>query len=183
MAWTTPLTAAANTPLTAAQWNASVRDNLLLTPAALATTAGQLWVSTGTIAGAMRSPQSQHISATCTATSIATYGAPATGTAGPIVVVTTGTQAITAIGALIQNSTGGAGGSVSYTISGATTLAATDAWSTQARPSGVANNFRHSSVHLQSGLTGGANTFTAVYTTPTGGTATFAERQLLVFPL
>jgi hypothetical protein len=29
MAWTTPLTAVANVALTAAQWNASVRDNLL----------------------------------------------------------------------------------------------------------------------------------------------------------
>jgi len=42
VAWSTPLTAVSGTVLTAAQWNASVRDNLLETSAAAVTTAGDM---------------------------------------------------------------------------------------------------------------------------------------------
>lgn len=187
MAWTTPLTAVSNATLTAAQWNASVRDNFLTTFPAIATAAGQVAVSTGVNAIAARVPSATHIAATCTATSVATYGAP-TGLAGPVVgPVTTGATAIVAVAALIQNSTAGAGGSMSYAVTGATTLAAVDDWSTQARPASAGANARHSSLYFHSSattpLTPGANTFTCQYTTPTGGTATFAHRHLFVFPM
>lgn len=184
MAYSTPLTAVSSTALTAAQWNASVRDNTLVTPAALATTAGSIFVATGANAIAQRTPTAAHTAASCTATSTATYGAPATGTAGPIVTVTTGTSAIVAVGALMQ---GTAGANMSYAISGATTLAAVDDWSIQVRPPAAAQNFRYSAVYLHSPattpLTAGSNTFTAQYTTPTGGTGTYAHRHLLVIPL
>lgn len=185
MAWTTPLTAVANATLTAAQWNASVRDNLLTTSPALASAAGSLFVATGTNAIAQRTPTATHIAASCTSTTTATYGAPTTGTAGPVVSgVTTGTNAIVAVGALMQ---GTAGANMSYAVSGASTIAAVDAWSIQVRPPAAAQNFRYSSVYLHSAattpLTAGSNTFTAQYTTPTGGTGTFAERHLLVIPL
>ena len=47
MVWSTPLTAVANTPLTAAQWNASVRDNFNETAPAKATVGGRIFASTG----------------------------------------------------------------------------------------------------------------------------------------
>lgn len=47
MAWTTPLTAVSGSILTAAQWNASVRDNLNETAPAKATTADRMFVTTG----------------------------------------------------------------------------------------------------------------------------------------
>jgi len=183
MAYSTPLTAVSGTALTAAQWNASVRDNMLVTPAALATTAGSLFVATGANAIAQRTPTAAHTAGACTATTTATYGAPATGAAGPAVTVTTGTQAIVAIAALMQ----GAGANMSYAVSGATTIAATDAWSIQVRPAAGGQNFRYSQVYLHTAattpLTPGSNTFTCQYTTPTGPTGTFAERHLLVIPL
>ena len=62
MAWTTPLTAVSNTALTAAQWNASVRDNLLMTAPALATTTGRHFVSTGANTIAERAISSNSVS-------------------------------------------------------------------------------------------------------------------------
>lgn len=184
MAWTSPLTAASNTALTAAQWNASVRDNLNMTAPALATVAGQVFVSTAANAGAMRTPTATHITGICTATSTATYGAPASGVTGPATTATTGTQAMVSLGSLIS---GTAGASMSYAVSSATTLAAVDAWSIQVRTAGAGQNFKYNSVYLFSSgttaLTAGSNTFTAQYTTPTGGTGSFAERHLMVFPL
>lgn len=47
MAWSTPITAVSGTILTAAQWNTHVRDNLLETMPAKATTADRMFVTTG----------------------------------------------------------------------------------------------------------------------------------------
>ena len=48
MAWTAPMTAVANAVFTAAQFNTHVRDNLLETAPAKATTTGGYFVATGT---------------------------------------------------------------------------------------------------------------------------------------
>jgi hypothetical protein len=181
MAWTTPLTAVSNTALTAAQWNASVRDDMLITPAGLATAAGQIWVSTAANAGAMRTPAFASVTAAETTTSISTYGNLAT--VGPAVTVTTGVAAIFGIASTITNGTGGGGGQMSVAVSGATTLAADDAWMLYYRTPTTPVSFRGSTVHFMSGLTAGSNTFTAKYTTPTGGTATFGGRHLFAIPL
>lgn len=181
MAWSTPLTAVANAALTAAQWNASVRDNLLLTAPALATGASGLWVSTGANAGAFRTPGLAHVTATQTTTSISSYGDLAT--VGPTVTLTTGPNAITFQGAAASNSTGGGSAIMSYAVSGATTFAADNARAYRVE-SGTANQqLRSTTTHYLPSLTPGSNTFTAKYTTGSGGTASFGERHLAVFPL
>jgi hypothetical protein len=181
MAWTTPLTAAANTALTAAQWNASVRDNLLTTAPALATAAGQMWVSTAANAGAMRTPTFASVTAAQTTTSIGAYGDLTT--VGPAVTVTTGVAAIYGFTATISNGTGLGGGQMAIAITGATTLAADDSRCIYVRHTTGAIATRYGQVQFQPGLTAGSNTLTAKYTTPTGGTATFSDRHLFAIPL
>jgi hypothetical protein len=182
MAWTTPLTAVANTPLTAAQWNASVRDNLLMTAPALATTAGQLWVSTGANAGAMRTPTISNIATNESFTpSAAVFGDLAT--VGPIVgPLTTGTKAIVMYGAYLANATGLGSGIMSYAVSGSTTIAATTSNAIRFASSNAGEVNRAFGLDMPT-LTAGSNTFTAKYTSGTGGTVTALNRTLIVFPL
>lgn len=181
MAWSTPLTAVSNSTLTAAQWNASVRDNLLESAAAKATTAGQLFVSTGANALAARVPSGASVPA-AQATTSASYVDLTT--VGPAVTVTTGTRAFVGFGAQIENSAAGGGGAMSFAVSGASTIAAAAGAYALRQMSSVATE-RNSAgaVSFLSTLTGGSNTFTAKYLAPTGGTATFQFRELWVLPL
>lgn len=181
MAWTTPLSAVANTALTAAQWNASVRDDLLTTAPALASAAGQIWVSTAANAGAMRTPSFGHVTAAQTTTSVGTFVDLTT--VGPTVTVTTGVNAITSHAAAMSNATSGANAIMSYAVSGATTIAADATRCIRSESTPANAEWRCSSTHFVPSLTAGSNTFTAKYTTGSGGTASFKERHLLVFPL
>jgi hypothetical protein len=181
MAWSVPLTAIASTALTAAQWNASVRDNLLETAAAKATTAGGIFVATGANALAERIPARQTNATAQTTASITTYGDLAT--VGPAVTVTTGAQAIVWFGAAIGNATGGGGGLMGFAVSGASTIAASDDRAIRIMSGAAGETNRIVNLHMQIGLTPGSNTFTAKYTTPTGGTCTFQQRELGVIPL
>lgn len=179
MAYSTPLTAVSSTALTAAQWNASVRDNILVTPAALATTAGGLFVATGANAIAQRIPTAATI-ATSSTTSSTSYGNLAT-TVGPTFAVTTGTQAIVLLTASMSNSSAGQTTRADFTVSGATTRAASDA-TALINESGTANEGLRCSVVNLVALTAGSNTFTMVYRV-NSGTGTVNDRHLVVFPL
>lgn len=175
----------ANTALTAAQWNASVRDNLLVTAPALATAASQVWVSTGANAGAIRTPTITNITAGQAFTPTANTFADITGgTVGPVVgPITTGTKAIVMYGAELSNSTGGAAnGVMSYAVSGATTIAATLTNMVKNVSSIAGDVNRAFSIDMPT-LTAGSNTFTAKYTSTTGGAVLAANRTLIVFPL
>lgn len=176
MAWSTPLTAVSTTALTAAQWNASVRDNLLETGPAKVSAAGQILVSTGLNALAARTIGHQENLNADTTTST-TYG-DLSGGSGPGVTVTTGANALVAMKVDTVNS--GAGSSVmSYAISGATTVAPIDT-------SGIGSDGtvkqRMGCIEFASGLTPGSNTFTTKYRV-TSGTGTFTSRQIFVIPL
>ena len=69
MAWTAPMTAASNATFTAAEFNAHIRDNLLETEPAKATTNDSYFVTTGANAIAQRSPGSDVINTMQTTTS------------------------------------------------------------------------------------------------------------------
>ncbi|MFI6228637.1 hypothetical protein ACIBCR_15150 [Micromonospora echinospora] len=180
MAWSTPLTAVSNAALTAAQWNASVRDNLLETVPAKATAAGQFFVATGANAIAARTPSSAFIATAQTTATITAYTDLAT--VGPQVTVTTGTRAMVVLSAAIQNSSAAGGGNMGYTVTGASSLLVNDSTALRVRPAAANAPERKSVVTFETGLTAGTNTFTAKYTTPTGGTATFSDRELFVLP-
>jgi hypothetical protein len=180
MAWSTPLTAVANAALTAAQWNASVRDNLLETDPAKATAAGQTFVSTGANSLAARVPTTATVDTSQPTSTVAAFGDLAT--VGPTVAgLTTGAQALVGVSAQVENSTASGSGQMAVTVSGATAFAAVSDRSLRVPSSAIGERTRASTVYMQP-LTAGANTFTSKYTTPTGGTATFQYRQLFVLP-
>jgi hypothetical protein len=179
MAWSTPLTAVSSTSLTAAQWNASVRDNLLETAPAKATTAGSLIVASGVNTIAQRTPASALVSTSQSTTNTSYVDLT---TAGPAVTVTTGTSALVAIYGGMQNSAATANVWMSFAVSGATTLAASDNTALGYDSPTAASTVYHGAIHLVGGLTAGSNTFTAKYRV-SAGTGTFNQRRLLVVPL
>ncbi|WP_328382913.1 hypothetical protein OHQ88_10515 [Micromonospora zamorensis] len=179
MAWTTPLSAVSNATLTAAQWNASVRDNLLETAPAKFTAAGQLFVSTGANAGAARTPASAAV-ATSETTGSTAYASLTT--LGPQVVAVTGTSALCFWQAQLGNNTTGSNSYMSVAVSGASTVAASDTYSLRYQSFGGNARHRGTCAHLFTGLTAGTNTFTAQYRVD-GGSGAFIDRSLIVIPL
>lgn len=179
MAYTTPLTAVSNATLTAAQWNASVRDDFAETAVAKATSAGQFFVSTAANALAARVPTGATVNVSESTTSTS-YAAIPAGTPGPAVTVTTGTAALVAVSAKMSQSTATANSYMAYAVSGATTIASNDNTSLLFQ---FATNttIRATAVTLQTGLTAGSNTFTAQYRV-SAGTGTYDSRHLAVLP-
>jgi hypothetical protein len=182
MAWTAPMTAVANTVFTAAQFNTHVRDNLLETAPAKASAAGQLFVSTGLNAIVARTPTVARVAAAESTTTIGSFGDLSTvgPTVGPIA---TGSSAIVVLSAQQENGTGTGGAIMGYAVTGASSIAATNDKCLRHRSGTGGMQNRASTVVFETGLTPGNNTFTAKYTTPTAGTATFAGRELAVIPL
>jgi hypothetical protein len=177
MAWSTPLTAVSNATLTAAQWNASVRDNMLETPAAKATAAGSMFASTAANSIAERIPSTATVS-TGQSSAITSYGDLAT--AGPAVTVTTGPKALVAIGCVLTTDTTGIRAYMSYAVSGATTVAAADDVAVVNDASAASKIIGASRVSMPT-LTAGSNTFTSKYrVTSTNGT--WSQRNMVVLP-
>ena len=179
MAWTAPMTAAANAVFTAAQFNTHVRDNLNQTAPAKATTPGSIFVTTSLNAIAERTPTFQFIGAleTTTSTTYTNLTTP-----GPTVTVTTGVAAIVILGAHMFNSAGTNTGNMSFTISGASTVAASDVRALRFRSSAAGDDIDATKVIYFTGLTAGSNVFTAQYRC-SAGTETFENRRIDVIPL
>lgn len=178
MAWSTPLTAVANATLTAAQWNASVRDNLNVTPAALATTPGSIFVVTAANTIAERTPQTALVGGSDSVTSTSYAN---TTTPGPSVTATTSTKALLAVSGHMTNSSGGNSVYMSIETSGATAISAADTWALEQRDSSTNGNINASRLHLETALTSGSNTFNIKYRV-SGGTGTVQRRHITVIP-
>jgi hypothetical protein len=179
MAWTTPITAVANAAFTAAQFNASVRDNLLTTAPAVATTAGGIFVATAANAIAQRIIGNAFTAATETTTNTSYVDLTTT---GPQVTSTTGTQAIVIFSAHMWNDTAGSRSYMSFAVSGASTVSAGDAVSYAHDISSAGRIIGASRVIMQTGLTSGSNTFTAKYRVG-ANTGTWAQRNMIIIPL
>lgn len=110
-------------------------------------------------------------------TTSTTYG-DLSGNSGPAVTVDTGTAALVSL-TVSSFSTGNASW-MSFAVSGATTLAATDTNSIQFNSTA---GMRWGAVYLISGLTAGSNTFTCKYRISTSGTATYGTPRIGVVPL
>lgn len=173
------MTAVSNSVFTAAQFNTFVRDNLNETAPAKATTAGSIFVATGTNAIAQRTPSTQFVtdSETTASTSYTDLA-----TAGPAVTVTTGTTAIVVVGARLINTTAGENTYASYAVSGASTSAADDDRAFMFTCPVANYSTGGSNVVMHTGLTAGSNTFTMKYRV-TGNTGTADNRRLTVIPL
>jgi hypothetical protein len=179
MAWSAPMTAVANATFTAAQFNQYVRDNLNETAVAKATTASQIFVSTGVNALVARTPSQASVS---TSESTATTSYVDLATPGPSVTVNTGTIAIvffaSGMGVATDNTTAYA----SVAVSGDTTVAASDNWAIQMDGITAGNNVRYGMTRTFTGLTTGSNTFTMKYKAG-ASTSTFRFREIGVLPL
>lgn len=173
------MTAVAGATFTAAQFNQYVRDNLNQTAPALATTASQLFVSTGANAIAARVP-SQASVATSEATSTTSYTDLAT--AGPSVTVTCGTIAMVWFASTMASVTDNTAQWASVEVSGASSVTASDNWSIQKDGITGGNNVRYGMAHAFTGLTAGSNTFKMKYKAGSSS-STFLNRELLVLPL
>jgi hypothetical protein len=184
MAWIAPMTAIAGGIVAAADFNTYVRDNLNATEAAIANDAGGFFVATGLHAIAERVFSTDFISASETRAS-STYGDLAT--VGPTVTVTTGTKALVVQGGRIGDNTAAVGNpsnKMSWAVSGASTIVATDDWAAGIVAVGNGNGpvIYTSRWYLASGLTAGSNTFQAKYAC-SSGTSSFQYRSLHVLPL
>ncbi|HET6214914.1 MAG TPA: hypothetical protein VFE14_18750 [Micromonosporaceae bacterium] len=166
--------------MTAAQWNASVRDNILVTPAALATATGRFFATTAANAIAERVPTGATV-----ATSQTTGNTSYTNltTVGPQVTVNTGTVAFGIWSCTFSNNTTPNTVLTSAAVSGATTVAASDSYCGRYLNAGIGTNAVHRGVglHWWTGLTPGSNTFTQQYRVD-GGTGAFSDRELWVLP-
>ena len=179
MAWSSPMTAVAGATFTAAQFNQYVRDNLNSTAPALATAASQIPVSTGANAIAMRTPDTASV-ATSQSTAVQTYTDLTT--VGPSITATTGTIAIILFSAGMANNTVNSLTVCSVQVSGASSVAANDAWAAYL-DGNAANNFSRVGVaHVFTGLTAGSNTFTMKYRVGSN-TGSFQNREINVIPL
>lgn len=183
MAWSTPLTAVANAVLTAAQWNASVRDNLLMTAPALATTAGSYFAVTGTNAIAQRVPSfsSQNGVETTTSASYTGTLSGGAGTAGPSLTVTTGTKALVIWACRQSNSSAGANVWTSYAVTGASSISPSDNYALSYDSPVAGSTCYHAYSALETSLTAGSNVFQMQYRA-SSGTASFGQRRLTVLP-
>lgn len=181
MAWSAPMTAVANSVFTAAQFNQFVRDNLLETAPAKATTSGRHFVATGLNAIAERASATQFVGTSDTTPST---GYTDLGTPGPTVTCVTGTMAWVFTSAFANNNTDPSSTSFSHDITGATTSAASDNHrGVYVRDNtGSLSGSRFTVGSLRTGLTPGSNVFTMKYKV-SGGTGTFSERSIAVLPL
>lgn len=178
MAWVAPPTFVSGNALTAAQLNILSGDLLETAPAKF-TAASQFFVSTGSNSGVARTVfQDNYIGGGTDATNSTSYigltGSPSLGPA-------TGTKALVMHGASLGNDTTGARSAVSYEISGATTVAPSDSWAVMYDESGPGRIIKASWVQVHTGLTAGTNVFTQRFRV-TGGTGTFAVRNLSIMP-
>lgn len=181
MAWSTPVTAVSNATLTSAQWNASVRDNLLTTAPALATAAGNLFVSNGANSIAQRIPSSdtvntQETTTNTSYTNLTTVGPTCSSVISDVRVIVWWTvQSNTATVSTESLS--------SIDVSGATTTAPSDNYCTDVQQPSTGTAFLDVSVSrvVRLTVTAGTNTYQVKYRV-TGGTGTFKRRTIVTLP-
>ncbi len=176
MAWTSPKTFAATEILTASELNTHLRDNLNETAPAKATTAGRHFVVTAdnTIAERAISNSISSGSINVTGTSY--------GNTGPSVTVTTGTRALVLFGCHLKHNTDNAAVRCSVSVSGATTIAASDDWNILLDGQLAGNPIMTSVYHMFKTLNAGSNTFNMQYRVASGN-ADFERREIVVIAL
>lgn len=179
MAWTVPMTFTASTVLTAAQLNTHLRDNLLETTTAKASTSSQIFVAEGMFRIAARTPSVSSVTTSETTTSSEWTDLT---TAGPAVTLTTGKRAIVFMSCRTNNTSTAGGNNISYELSGETERE--PLYSTSLRFDGItaSNDMSYATLDYITTLNPGENTFTMKYRRGSG-TATFQQRQLAVWPL
>lgn len=182
MAWSSPITAVDSSSLAASQYNASIRDNMFLMAPNLATTAGRVFNVTGP--NELHETEIKYAEVNTTqSTSSASYAN--LSTVGPSVTATVyGQQAMVWFSCQLDQNTDNFQAAATIEVSGASSYVADNARCCITRDGMPANNpVQYMSAFLFDPLNQGEHTFTAKYRTGGGGSATFAFRRLLVWPL
>jgi hypothetical protein len=97
--------------------------------------------------------------------------------------VTTGTRALVIISAEIELAATSSRGYMSYAVSGATTIASSDAFSINIKTNADQTIDAHSYAYIVTGLTAGSNTFTTQYKSGQGNIIYFANRRISVIDM
>lgn len=103
-------------------------------------------------------------------------------TAGPTVSMTTGTKALVFITAGVENNAGTRRAWMSFAVSGATSISASDTTSLMLYGASAAG-IGATAVYYLDTLTAGSNTFTAKYKSQDGGGVDFGRRSITVMNL
>ena len=172
------MTAVAGSVFTAAQFNINVRDNLNETSPAKATQVSSMFIGAGPNAIVERLPDVNNVGTTETTTSTSYTDL---ATVGPTVTADTGTRAMVFIRCAMDNSGANNMTYMSWEVSGASTLPASENQALNIAGLSAGARVRISSVYLISSLTPGSNTFTAKYKV-SAGTGTFLARQIAILP-
>jgi len=180
MAWSSPFTAVSGNVFTAAQWNTNARDNLNVSEASAAVTAGGLICTTGANALTQRTPAVQMVS-TYESTASTSYTDLPLG-AGPAITVNNGTVMLVSVGCLTRAATAGLGTAMSFAMSGSNTVAAADANCFYIESGLVDDIFCGTWTTMTTGLSSGTTTLTAKYRAVGATTATFAHRLIMAVP-
>ena len=187
MSWTAPMTAVAGAIFTAAQYNTYVRDNLAECAPAKASVVGSYFTTSDDNQVAERKVAQaivdQHDS--FNSSSYIDPNASPTGNSpipGPSVTVQTGSVAFIVVGGRIGgNATGTDSVKMSWEVSGASSIAATDPWAAGLVKLGQYSFAYCNRGYLATGLNPGMNTFTAKYAV-SAGTGFASYRTILVMP-
>lgn len=184
MAWTTPMTAVANTPFTAADYNQQIRDNMRCQAPYVTDTAGDTYVvrSANTIVSTGIEYAEVLTSQTTTSTTYTDLA-----TSGPSITISggiLGQQAMVWISAEMDNNTLSLQTSCAVEVSGASSYAASDTRCAITRDGLAATNpSQYMGAFLYDPINRGASvTFTMKYRVG-GGTGTFVNRRIMVWPL
>jgi hypothetical protein len=97
--------------------------------------------------------------------------------------VTTGTRALVIISAEIELAATSSRGYMSYAVSGATTIASSDAFSINIKTNADQTIDAHSYAYIVTGLTAGSNTFTTQYKSGQGNIIYFSNRRISVIDM
>jgi hypothetical protein len=178
MSWSAPLTVAANDILTAAQYNQSVRDNMLQMAPAKATGPGN-WFSVSATNEISERMINSSVVTTSEQTSSTSYVD--LSTVGPSVTVTC-KYALVFMNVRMRNVNGdGRGAYVSLACSGASTFSANDNWMISSAGIKNDNPVRVGGSFGFTVSSAGTNTFTMKYKCQAGYTpAQFEQRELVV---
>lgn len=176
MSWNAPITWTTNQTVTSTQMNAQIRDNMLETAPAKATTGGRIFVSTAANTIAERQILSAEVltQETSTSTSYTDLA-----TVGPSVTITTGVAALVFTSSRLENSSTSSTWA-SYGVTGATTSAITDTRAAY-MDAGTTSGGRVGVTTLQA-LTAGSNIFKMQYRV-SANTGTFQNRRIVVMGL
>lgn len=179
MAWSAPMTFVDGTALAASQLNVYLRDNMMETEAAKATTFGGLFISNGPNEIVERVGGSDFISEAETTNSTGYVSLP---TDGPKIVCNTGTRAFYFMTAQISVDVANLSANMSIEVSGQTQSPAADTGSLQIDGLTIDKPMRIGICGFYQDLVPGENTFTCRYKCLSGSNATFSDRALTVLP-